>query len=440
MDIVIGGILIVSFILFAIYAMKGGNLMLGFFGMAVLWALLGAIAGVTVWSDPTGTVLDINNGIFEKGPESYGSSAAVIIFGSWFGEILVETGIARTIIRKAVELGGDRPALTCSLISIIVSVIFCTAYGVGAVIAIGAIVFPILLSLGISKPLATGSFLMSVGAGLFINTSWFALFKNLYEGIDYHSSVYLTFAGIGFALQMIAVILMIVITTKRQKKSYAWAPADDAAEGEEKPANLLACITPLLSPALSIAFGVATIPSILIAVIWALFWTGYFKDFSKLGTIVQKTFANGVASIGLVLGMLMMIQMYQQAAKVCAPLLNPILSSIMPENTLVLAIIFGVLAFLALFRGPLTVWGAGGATLAMMQGLGMYSTGVLFPLFFIPTTMVNGSICPTQSWCMWSMGYTKVTTKEYLVQVLPYSLTLAFVMQIISHFVFANGF
>ena len=199
MDIVIGILLIVSFLLFAVYAMRGGNLMMGFLFMAILWAGLGAIAGVTVWNDPTGTMLDINTGIFQNGPTSYGSSAAIIIFGSWFGEILVETGIAKTLIRKAVELGGDHPAFTCSLLSILVAIIFCTAYGVGAVIAIGCIVFPILLSLGIPKPLAASSFLMAVGCGLYFNKSWFTLFEGLMEGISF-SATYKLFAAIAFGV------------------------------------------------------------------------------------------------------------------------------------------------------------------------------------------------------------------------------------------------
>lgn len=78
----------------------------------------------------------------------------IIFRAAGFGRILVETGIAGTIIRKAVELGGDKPGLTTSLLCIVTTAIFTTAYGVGAVIAIGVIVFPILLSLGTSKPLA----------------------------------------------------------------------------------------------------------------------------------------------------------------------------------------------------------------------------------------------------------------------------------------------
>jgi len=85
MNTVVGILLLITYVVFAIYAAKGGNLMIGFFVMAVLWAGLGAIAGVTVWSSTAEGVIDINNGIFEQGPELWGSTAAIIIFGSWFG-------------------------------------------------------------------------------------------------------------------------------------------------------------------------------------------------------------------------------------------------------------------------------------------------------------------------------------------------------------------
>ena len=145
MATVIGVILLISYLAFIVYAAKGGNLLLGLFTMAVLWSGLGAIGGVVTWET-------VNTTIFNDGPLAFGSTAINIIFGSWFGRILVETGIARTIIRKAVELGGDKPAVTTILLCIVTSLIFTTAYGVGAVVAIGVIVFPILLSLGIPKP------------------------------------------------------------------------------------------------------------------------------------------------------------------------------------------------------------------------------------------------------------------------------------------------
>ena len=106
---IIGGILLVTYVVFAVYAARGGNLMLGFFIMAVLWTGLGALAGVTTWqadaAQTAAKMIDINNGIFEMGPELWGSTAVIIMFGSWFGRVLLATGIARTIIRTA-DAGG----------------------------------------------------------------------------------------------------------------------------------------------------------------------------------------------------------------------------------------------------------------------------------------------------------------------------------------------
>ena len=164
MNIALGIVLLITYFIFIYYAAKGGNLLLGLFVMAILWAGISLIGG-------TVTLKDINVGIFQGGPESFGPTAINIIFGSWFGRVLIETGIARTIIRKAVELGGDKPSLTVILLSIVVTAIFTTAYGVGAVVAIGVIVFPIMLSLGVSKNLAAAAYSMAVGAGLWLNNA-----------------------------------------------------------------------------------------------------------------------------------------------------------------------------------------------------------------------------------------------------------------------------
>lgn len=434
METVIGIILLLTYVAFAIYAAKGGNLMLGFFVMAVLWAGLGCMAGVTTWTTTAKNAIDINNGIFEQGPELWGTTAVIIIFGSWFGRILVETGIASTIIRKAVELGGDRPAVTCILLSVVTSLIFTSAYGAGAVVAIGVIVFPILLSLGIPKPLATASFLMSVGAGLYFNMGWFKQVSALIPNFNYDTK-YQMFAGICFGVQMIFTCAMILFSMRKKKTVHAWAA--QAAAPENKNVNLLAMLTPVLPVALAIILKFQPITAILASVLWALIFTGKMKSWNKLSELVQKTFHDGVADVGLVFAFLFFLQMFLRSAKVCAPLLAPILKPVMPQNLFLLFLIFGVLGVLALFRGPLTLWGAGAATLAMVQAMNVYPASILFPLFLVPTTTVNGSICPTQSWCLWAVGYTKTTVKDYLRQVLAYALIPTLILEIVAFLIFA---
>lgn len=435
MQTAIGIILLLTFLIFIVYAAKGGNLLLGLFVMAVLWSGLSAIGGTVTWKT-------INTAIFQGGPEAFGPTAINIIFGSWFGRILVETGIARTIIRKAVELGGDKPALTCILLSIVVTAIFTTAYGAGAVVAIGVIVFPIMLSLGIPKPLAAGTFSMSVGAGLYLNSSLLSQAAGtMVVGKEKYiiGSQWFQFAIIATAIHLVAIIIMVMISSRKTKKVHAWASTQpDVTASQSENVNMLACITPILPVALTIAFKLSSIVAIIAAVVWALAWTGYFsKGWNKIAEVVQKTFQDGVSDVGLVLGFLLFLQMFIKSAGAAKDYLAPIVSPILPSNTFLLFLVFGILGVLALFRGPLTIWGAGAATFAIIASQGVYPVAILFPLFYIPCCTITTNVCPTQSWNMWAIGYTKVSVKDFMKQTLPYALPLALVLEIIAYFIFA---
>ena len=179
MSIVIGIILIVSIILLAIYCIKGYNLMVGMAIMATLFTVLALIGNIfTPNASMAGqSIQDVLTYVYQTGPANWSSSILVyIFFCAFFGRVLIETGIASTLIRKTVELGGDRPGLTMTLLSIITAVIFTSMTGAGPVISIGIIVLPILLSLGISVPVALFSFMGSIMAGMHGNI---LLFRSL---------------------------------------------------------------------------------------------------------------------------------------------------------------------------------------------------------------------------------------------------------------------
>ena len=54
--------------------------------------------------------------VIEKGGLAYASTIVIIVFGAWFGQTLVKTGIAETIIRGAIELAGDRPIVVTMVV------------------------------------------------------------------------------------------------------------------------------------------------------------------------------------------------------------------------------------------------------------------------------------------------------------------------------------
>ena len=148
MEYVIGALLLASFFGLAVYAVRGGNLMIGMLIIGTLWTVLplfgntfatnldfiAAYPGVTDIS-----FVDAITKVYQSGPEGWGSVLVNVVFGAWFGRVLLETGIADALIRKTVELGGDKPIVISVLLSIVTTAIFSTLFGAGAVVAPDAI-------------------------------------------------------------------------------------------------------------------------------------------------------------------------------------------------------------------------------------------------------------------------------------------------------------
>lgn len=404
MDFIIGIILLISYFLLIRFAAKGGNLMIGFFVMAVVWVAFSIIGGQITWDE---AMLNV----FQGGPESWGATAVIVIFGSWFGRILIETEIASTLIKKTVELSGENALFTTILISVVTSLIFTSTFGAGAVVAIGIIVLPILMSLGVPKPLAVTSYLMSVGSGMFVNIVLFRQMQGIFTDYQYDWN-YLQFGFTAMAVQLAMVILMLVFGL-RAKRSYNWAAV---AVEIEKPKDIpvYALITPIIPVFLAIFLGWQPIPAFIVASLYALTVCGKLPNYKEGTRLITRTFYEGVVDVASLLGFLFILPMFNVASGVASPFFQAVIGDFVPTSTLVLCVTFALLVPLGLFRGPLTVFGAGSATIGILQGMGIFSTTLLFPLIYIPTIAMNLSTCPTQSWNLWALNYSKVGAKEFM--------------------------
>ena len=423
MDMLVGILLLITYFLLIYYAVRGGNLMIGFLVMAFLWVLIGRI--------PYDIAI---NEVFEKSAETYGMTATVVIFGSWFGRILVETGIAGAIIRRTVELGGDRPLLTTILVSLVTTFIFTSTFGVGAVIAIGVIVLPILLSIGVPKNVAISSFTLSVGAGMYVNIVLFKQIQLFFPDVAYNGP-YIKFGFIAMAIQMIFIMLMLAFNLRKGKVNYAWAqPTEPKIDTTNVPT--ISFIIPIIPVIMAIVFKWQPIPAMLLAIFLALLLTKKFSSWKAAESLIQKTLYDGVADVGLLLGMLFTLAMFASAAGKNAHFFQTMLSPIMPKNAFIIAVVIGILAPLALFRGPLMAWGAGSATIAILTGLNLFSPQLLLPLIYVPTISMAISTCPTQSWNLWAINYTKLSIKDFLKT----GVVWAWIVVIINEIIAVNMF
>ncbi|MDV4763515.1 citrate transporter [Enterococcus faecium] len=443
-DIIIGILLVISFFFMVWYCVKGYNLMVGFAIMATVWMGL-ALVGNTFSPNPAMEgqgVIDVLTHIYTTGPAEYAKSILVnVFFGAFFGRVLVDSGIAATLIRKVVELGGDKPRITMSLLCVVTAVIFMSMTGIGPVISIAVIVLPILMSLGISVPVALFSFMGSIMAGIFANIVNFKQYQTIYAGFNpvaesYTYNDYFQIGMIGMVVSLV-VVLTVANISMNKKKRYAMA-ANVPAEGGDAPMiSWLAVLLPVLGVVL---LDLPIILGFILAGIWALLFTGKLRGgYKEICRQFAKLFTDGAVDVAPMVGFLMTLAMFNNSAAYASPYFSAIFGDLIPQSPLVLAIVFAILTPLGFFRGPMNLVGSGSAILAVALAVNpTMSPAFLFPLFAI-TTIAPQHLDITQSWVAWGLGYTKVTSREYMKKSIPTGWIVGAILCLITFFLYGNA-
>jgi hypothetical protein len=402
-----GVLLAITFVAFVVYAMKGGNLTVGFFVMAILWTMIGLVpfnqAIKEIFTDP---VLN------------YGKTASYIIFGSWFGRVLVDTGIAGSISRRTEKVGKKNPVLATILIALVIALIFTSSYGVGSAIAVGVILFPIMFSIGVPKPIAVSVFTMSIGAAMYVNNVLFVQFQVFFPEVSWDAH-YQRFGFVAMIIQMLIVLLFILFNAKKIRNGKPEIVATDSSEAiAEVP--IWTYVLPVLPVALSIFAKWDAVPALLLSTIIAFLATGNMKSYTRFVKMMNETATHAISDISGLLIMLFVLTMFQSAAVHAMSGFTEVFQQIIPSSKVVMIIIIAILAPLSFFRGPLMLYGAGAATAAVLVGTGKFDQYFLYGLLVVPS-MMGVSACITQSWNLWAVQYARLDTKTFLSTGIPWA-------------------
>ena len=92
MDLGTGVALLIAFLAVVVLIIRGQSPIIMLLLLAVLWA---AIAGIGID--------DIQKKIIQAGGVQFASAVIIIVFGAWFAQVLIQTGIAESVIRSAVS-------------------------------------------------------------------------------------------------------------------------------------------------------------------------------------------------------------------------------------------------------------------------------------------------------------------------------------------------
>ncbi|MDO4679723.1 MAG: gluconate:proton symporter [Aerococcus sp.] len=416
----IAALLLITFVLFIVYILKGGNLMIGFFVMAIVWSIIGLI--------PFNVAIQK---VFAEPATNYAPTIIYIVFGSWFGRVLVSSGIAPAISEATNKVSSKQPLLAAMLIALVTSFIFVSAYGVGSVIAIGVILLPIMLSIGVPRDLATAVFSMSIGAPMYINVVLYNQIKGFFPKATYDAH-YLKFGMIAMVVQIMAVIIFLFLFRKKIDPNNAEKNLEAIGAGvhDEKAMDRIpkiAYIIPIVPVLMNMLFQWDAIPALTLASLIAILLTGHMKSYKGFVDFMNDTIKQAVSDIAGLVMFLMALAMFTSAASMNAEQFKPLFEAILPESHLVLALALGILAPLALFRGPVHVWGAGAATAAVLSGTGLFTDAFLLPLLYVPTLMAV-SVDITQSWNVWALDYMKVQSKDFM----KYGVPVMWIVSIIN--------
>lgn len=443
-NVVIGILLIASFVFMVWYCMKGFNLMVGFFIIATVWTALVLIGNALMPNDAMQgkSLIDVLTFVYADGPAAYAQSILVnIFFGAFFGRVLIDTGIAATLIRKVVELGGDRPRLTMGLLCIITAVVFMSMTGIGPVISIAVIVLPILFSLGIEAPVALFAFMGSIMAGIFANTVNFIQYHTMYVGFvksaaSYSYKDYFTIGFIGMIVGLI-VVLTIANLTMKKGKSHNWA-VDSQPSGKDN-APWYSWISVILPVVGVVALNVPIILGFILSGIYAMLTTGKLKgSYKEICRHFAKLFTDGSIDVAPMIGFLLALAMFNNAATYASPYFTAIIGNFIPTSALVLAIVFAILVPLGFFRGPMNWVGSGAAIFAVVLAA---NPGIpvqfMYPLT-AATTIFPQHLDVTQSWVAWGFGYTKVSTRDFMKRSIPAGWVSGAIMCVIIFIMYGN--
>ena len=425
-----GSLIIVAFVIIAALMMtKKIPTLLALPLMAVVICIIAGVPAVGTNAD--GVAIGWLQTVLEAGTVRMGSAIMAVIFGAWLGQLMNKTGVTENIIKKSAELGGDRPLVVTLIMVVAVALLFTTLSGLGSIIMVGSIVLPILISVGVPAMSAACIFLMAFNCGLTFNIANWKSFSSIF-GLELDQIQ-------GFEIYMliataIATIVLVVVEFKRNGVKFAFsAPVEDAEPTKQLTGirGGLAMLTPIIPIVLVAVFKVPVCPAFIAGIIWILIFTS--KGFSKAMNTLVKTCYDGITDsapaviLMIGIGILYLAVTHSMVKEV----LNPFLLAVVPSSKIGFIIFFALLAPLALYRGPMNLFGLGSGIAALVIGLGTLAPQAVMGAF-LSAERIQGCGDPTNTQNVWTANFAEVDVNGITKKLMPYLWIVAVIGVVIS--------
>lgn len=419
--------------------------------MAILIAVIAGIPGQ-----------DILTEVLSKGAVKLNNTYTTTMFGAILAELLNKQGIAKAIIRWVAEFAGDNPFWLALVLTAVTTLLFSTLGGLGAVIMVGTIVLPVMLSLGISSVTAGSLFLFGISLGGMFNIAGWALYMDV---------LHLTQAEIiqfvvPFSMIFSSIVVAFLLIELRNKKNLKYGaicllvigaafyalqqlPKDSAVKAVKvaEPNSLVAAgsmliilglyavfrqkqnihtnptlsmLTPILPLVLVLVFNWDFIPAFIFGITYCTLITWKRNSINVLTRSIIDGITAVIPAVVLMMGIGMLINSVSHKAVTEA--IKPLLEAAIPTHPLPYVIVFTIIAPLALYRGPLSLWGMGSGLVTIVRQLNTLTSAAIMSML-LSVGQLQGICDPTNTANIWIATYLNTDTQVLLKRTVPYAWT-----------------
>ena len=443
---------VIAVAIFAVFALGAGAMftrrlpaLLALPAMAIAITLLEIAAGRLALTDLTDVVIG-------KGATRLAEPGVVILLGGVLSALLQRTGVAQDLVRCGAEYAGEKPLLVVLVLMGSTALLFTTITGLGALILVGTVVLPILAALGVGEALAGGILLFGTCIGGLLNAANWSVYESV---LGLERGDVLRFAPLLAASTTLVAIVFAAVELHRARMlrlspRALWKPTGVlillAAAGWAL-GQLTAMVLPALRwslalglPALALAtpcmrwrwpaFLTPLVPLALIAVCGigevAAFLAGV--GYASVTTwrqggsqLLVRAFLDGGTAVMpalvllLGLGMLLVALLGPAGAQGTWPVLadmQPAFARLVPGSRLGYVLLFTLLAPLALYRGPLNVWGLGYPLAGALLAAGMRPEAIMGMLLSVG--ILQGVSDPTNTANVWVANEMRIDVQTLL--------------------------
>jgi hypothetical protein len=354
---------------------------------------------------------------------------ATVIFGALLSRVVLATGIAETIVTYAAEFGGDRPLVLALILCAAVALLFTSVTGLGAIIMIGTIVLPVMMTVGVPRVTAATLFLLAFGLGYILNIAQWTFYRQTF-GVDQSQLQNYIFAL--FAIDALVLILFAIVRGRSTRDYATFAVAGTPPRKRVAPWALL---TPVLPLVLYAGFHIDALVAFLIAALYGVLVTRP----REIAATLSAAWIRGVEDVAPAVILMMGIGMLLVAVKTPAvqDAVTPVIALLAPRTPLAYVVAFGLLSPLALYRGPLNPFGVGIGVYTVLAAL-----HVLPPVALVAAVMavvqVQNVCDPTNTQNVWVANFTGVAVERITRLVLPYQVGVA-TLGVVSVVVFGRA-